>query len=141
MEERLLNRLKIVAMGQTAFKVELKDFGSFPTHSIYINVHSRPAVQGLVRDIRTSAQRLMKMNDENKPHFMNEPHINIASRLLPWQYEKGWLEYSQKHFTGRFIADGMTLMKKPAGESRFQVVQRFHFENMPVNIRQGELFG
>src|ERR1043165_8071367 len=37
MEERLVNRLKIVAMGFYPIKVELKDFGSFPSHTIYIN--------------------------------------------------------------------------------------------------------
>src|SRR4026207_805359 len=35
MEERLLNRLKVVAMGFHPIKVELKDFGSFPSHTIY----------------------------------------------------------------------------------------------------------
>ena len=38
MQERLVNRLRIVAMGATPFKVELRDFGSFPSHTIYINI-------------------------------------------------------------------------------------------------------
>ena len=37
-EEKILHRLQTIAMGITPFKVELKDFGSFPTHTIYINV-------------------------------------------------------------------------------------------------------
>jgi 2'-5' RNA ligase len=140
MEERLLNRLRIVAMGSTPFKVELKDFGSFPSHTIYINIMSKMPVQGLIKDIRKDTQRLMKLNDDNKPHFIMEPHMTIARRLLPWQYEKGWLEYSNKHFTGRFIADSMTLLKRPVGEMKYQVVQRFAFENLPVTTKQGELF-
>ncbi|NOT52068.1 MAG: hypothetical protein HOP10_12420, partial [Chitinophagaceae bacterium] len=35
MEERILNRLHTIAMGFPPFKVELKDFGSFPSHTIY----------------------------------------------------------------------------------------------------------
>lgn len=141
MEERILNRLKTVAMGFPPFKVELKDFGSFPSHTIYINVTSKLPVQGLVKSIRTDTQQLMKLNEDNKPHFILEPHLTIARKLQPWQYEKGWLEYSHRHFTGRFIADSMTLLRRPQGELKYQVVQRFEFQNLPVKTKQGELFG
>lgn len=146
MEERISNRLKVIGMGHTPFKVELKEFGSFPSHTIYINVTSKAPVQNLVKEIRTEAQRLMKLNDDNKPHFILEPHLTIARKLKPWQYEKGWLEYSAKSFTGRFIADSMLLLKRPAGEPegyrmKYQIVKRFDFQNMPVSTKQGELFG
>jgi 2'-5' RNA ligase len=141
MEERIVNRLKVIAMGYPPFKVELKDFGSFPSHTIYINVVSKIPVQSLVKEIRTETQRLMKLNDDNKPHFIMEPHLTIARKLQPWQYEKGWLEYSHKNFSGRFIADSMVLLKRPAGEMKYQTVQRFSFQNMPVTTKQGELFG
>jgi len=140
MEERLINRLKVVAMGFHPIKVELRDFGSFPSHTIYINVVSKVPVQTLVKQIRHEAQRLMKLNDDNKPHFILEPHLTIARKLQAWQYEKGWLEYSNKNFTGRFIADGMLLLKRPLDEKKYQVVQRFEFQNLPVTTKQGELF-
>ena len=70
-----------------------------------------------------------------------EPHITIARKLQPWQYEKGWLEYSNKNFTGRFIADAMLLLKRPVGEMKYKVVHRFKFQNLPVTTKQGELFG
>ena len=140
MEERLINRLKVVAMGFHPIKVELRDFGSFPSHTIYINVVSKVPVQTLVKEIRHESQRLMKLNDDNKPHFILEPHLTIARKLQPWQYEKGWLEYSNKNFTGRFIADGMLLLKRPLDEKKYQVVQRFDFQNLPVTTKQGELF-
>jgi 2'-5' RNA ligase len=140
MEERLINRLKAIAMGYHPIKVELKDYGSFPSHTIYINVTSKVPIQTLVKEIRHESQRLMKLNDDNKPHFIMEPHINVARRLQPWQYEKGWLEYSHRHFTGRFIADAMLLLKRPVGEKRYQIAARFDFENLPVNTVQGELF-
>ena len=141
MEERIINRLRTVAMGYPPFKVELKDFGSFPSHTIYIAITSKVPVQGLVKQIRSEAQRLMKLNDDNKPHFIMEPHLTIARKLKPWQYEKGWLEYSHKHFAGRFIADSMVLLKRPVGEMKYQVVERFTFQNLPIATRQGQLFG
>lgn len=139
-EERLVNRLNMIAMGFYPIKVELRDYGSFPSHTIYINVVSKLPIQSLVKTIRTEAQRLMKLNDDNKPHFILEPHLTIARKLEPWQYEKGWLEYSHKHFTGRFIADGMLLLKRPLGEQRYQIVRRLEFQNLAVTTKQGELF-
>ena len=141
MEERIINRLKTVAMAQYPFKVEMKDFGSFPSHTIYINITSKVPIQSLVKEIRAEGQRLMKLNDDNKPHFILEPHLTIARKLKPWQYEKGWLEYSNKDFTGRFIANTMLLLKRPVGELKYQVAGRFEFQNLPVTTKQGELFG
>jgi 2'-5' RNA ligase len=140
MEERLLNRLQAVAMGCPPVKIEMKDYGSFPSHTIYINITSKIPIQNLVKNIRTEAQRLMKLNDENKPHFIMEPHMTIARKLEPWQYEKGWLEFSHLHFTGRFIADAMLLLRRPIGEMKYEILKRFEFQNLPVSTVQGSLF-
>ena len=140
MEERILNRLEAIAMGYHPIKIELKDYGSFPSHTIYINITSKIPIQDLIKTIRAEGQRLMKFDDDHKPHFIMEPHLTIARKLLPWQYEKGWLEYSNKHFTGRFIADSMLLLKRPVGEFKYQIVKRFEFQNLLVTTKQGELF-
>lgn len=138
MQDRIVNRLKMIAMAMPAFKVELKDFGSFPSHTIYINVDTKVAIQLLVKHLKT-AQSLLKTS-EQKPHFIEETYITIARQLLPWQYEKGWLEYSHRHFTGRFIASSMLLLCKPEGMKSYQPVQKFDFQNMPVVTTQGKLF-
>ena len=127
-------------MGATPFKVELRDFGGFPTHTIYINVVTKVPVQKLVKSIKHESNRLMTLNKDNKPYLPEEPHITIARKLLPWQYERGWLEYSNKNFTGRFIADNMVLLRRPVGEIKYQVIRKFEFQNMPVMTKQGELF-
>ncbi|MGB3008387.1 MAG: 2'-5' RNA ligase family protein [Chitinophagaceae bacterium] len=139
-EERIINRLQAVAMGYPPFKVELKDFGSFPSHTICINVNSKLPIQNLVKEIRKESQRLMKLSNDNKPHFILDPHFTIATKLRPWQYEKGWLEYSKKHFNGWFIASGMSLLKRAAGEMKYHLVQQLEFQHLPVITRQGELF-
>jgi 2'-5' RNA ligase len=140
MEERIIQRLQSISMGIAPFKIELKDYGSYPSHTIFINVISKVPIQNIVRQLK-EAQRLMKLNNENKPHFIDEPHIGIARKLKPWQYEEGWLEYSHRQFTGRFIADSMLLLKRKTGEkAAFQIVKRFEFQNLPVTTKQGSLF-
>jgi 2'-5' RNA ligase len=153
MEERIVQRLRTIAMGFCPFKVELKDFGSFPSHTIFIQVTSKMPIRGLIHEVK-DVQRLMKLDKDHKPHFIDEPYLTIARKLLPWQYEKAWLEYSNKSFTGRFIADSMLLLKRQAGVSydsslrgrdakasgAWQIAERFAFQNLPVTTRQGELF-
>lgn len=139
MEERIVNRFKTIAMGYHPIKIELKDFGSFPAHTIYINVATREPIRALVRQMKET-QRLLKSDNEHKPHFIEEPQFTLSRKLLPWQYEKGWLEYSNRHFTGRFIAQDMLLLKRREGMNAFQIVQRFEFMNLPVAVKQGELF-
>jgi 2'-5' RNA ligase len=132
MEERLVNRLKTIASNYSAFKVELKDFGSFPSHTIYINIESKQQVQNLTRQLRP-AQQLMTLNKENKPHFIDDPHLTVARKLLPWQYEQGWLDYGLRHYRGRFMADEMWLLKRsletqPDGlylAGKYQIVHQF----------------
>ncbi|CAN5146985.1 hypothetical protein BH20BAC1_BH20BAC1_07370 [soil metagenome] len=139
LEERLVNHLKTISMGYTPFKVELKDFGSFPSHAIFINIESKLQVKNLSKALRP-AQKIMMLNKENRPHFIDDPQVTVAGRLLPWQYEQGWLDYSHRHFTGRFIADSMLLLKRRVGNKAYQIVQRFEFMNLPVTTKQGELF-
>jgi hypothetical protein len=138
MEEKLVNHLKLVAMAMPRFKVSLKDYGTFPTHTLLINVTSKIPLQMLVKELRT-AKRLIK-SPENEPQFINEFYVPVAIKLTPVQYEKIWLEYQHRQFTGSFIADHMLLLKKRPGEINYQVAQRFEFLNLPVSIKQGELF-
>jgi len=137
-EEKLLNRLKNISMGFCPFKIELKNFGSLPTHSIYLQVATQVEIKKLVKELH-SAQQLMK-SPEAKPHFITDPHIVVARKLLPWQYEHGWLEMSNRHFTGKFIADAMLLLRRRVGDKAYQIVQRLELQNLPVSTKQGELF-
>src|SRR5215831_11508435 len=139
MEPHIIRQLKNITAALSSFKVELKGFGSFPSHTIYINTTSKVQIMDIVKELRAS-QKLMKLDDDNKPYFLTEPHISIARKLLPWQYEKSWLEYEHKHFHGRFIADHMLLLKRRQGTKAWQTANKFVFQNIKTEITQGALF-
>jgi len=139
-EHYIYNKLKMLSMALPAFKVDLDGFGSFPSHTIYVKVQTQEPVKAIAKKMR-AAQSLMTINKDNKPHFLNEPHIAIARKLLPWQYEKGWLEYLNRHFHGSFIADQLLFLKRSHGTKAWQVVERFKMMNLPVETKQGDLFG
>jgi 2'-5' RNA ligase len=130
MEERIIHRIKNIATTIASFKVELKDFGSFPTHSLFINVATKTSIIALVKELK-SIQKSLKLNEENKPHFITEPIVSIAAKLLPWQYEKGWLEYSNTPFTAMFMVEDILLEKRNSGEKKYHTIQRFQLQTHP----------
>ena len=139
LEEKITQKIKNIAMASAPFKIELKDFGSFPSHSIHINVTTKIPVQNLVKELK-DIQKLMKADPSRDPYFVSEPYVAVARKLVPWQYEKAWQEYAHKQFTARFIADSFLLLKRPAGVKSWQIAARYSFENLPVSSRQGFLF-
>lgn len=147
MEGRILSHLKNISDGYKTFLVKLKDYGNFPSHTIFLNIESQLQVRNLVTQLK-SAQQVLNLDKENKAHFLDDFYIRIATKLLPWQYEKAWLEYNHAHFTAAFIADGFTLQKRPAEridnnfqpKGKYKTVKHFQFMNSPVITTQGELF-
>ena len=80
-EQRIVHRLQLVAMAHSSFVVELHDFGSFPTHSIFLNVTTKTQIVELVKALRPM-QHLLKIDKDRKPHFITEPYINIAPQII-----------------------------------------------------------
>ena len=122
-ESRWLPRLERIIAETDPFMVELSDFGSFPTHTIFIRVKTKNPIIDLVKSLRPL-----------------QPHLTIARKLLPWQYEKGWLEYSNSQFTGRFMADHVLLMRKQGDAKKYEIVKRFQLLGQKQIIEQSSLF-
>ncbi len=139
-EESLILKLLQVANEHAPLKVELKDYGSFPTHNIHINVTSKVPIQELTRHIRTEAQKLMSIGNEFKPHFISEPNFILGGKLQPQHYDKAWAMYQHKTFSGRFIANDFVLLRRAVGSTNYIILKRFALENMPAQVSQGLLF-
>lgn len=139
LEKRIIHRMQLVADSQAEFMTELEGFGSLPTHSIFISVSSQARVAALVKAFRPM-QADLTIDKERKPHFIANPHIGFARKLLPWQYEKGWLEMSNTHFTGRFMCTRFVLLRKREGEEQFRTAATFIMHGRKEIITQGALF-
>lgn len=140
-EQRILQRLRLICMAVPAVKVEIRNYGTFPTHTIFLDVTTKIPLGTLVKKIRTEAGHLMKQDNDNKPHFITESfYIPVARKLKPWQHEKGWLEYSNKHFKSTFIASGLIVLSRKKGEFNYKPIARYEFLNQPIETKQGNLF-
>lgn len=138
-ETRWIPRLKRIIAGTDPFMVELGDYGSFPTHTIFIQVKTKNQVTELVKSLR-SLQPMIKADKEHKPHFIMDPHMTIARKLLPWQYEKAWLEYSNSQFSGRFMAGHVLLLRKYTDAKKYEVVGRYKMLSHKQTVKQSSLF-
>lgn len=139
LEPQLMHRLKTILAANPSFIIELANFGSMPTHTIFFQISTKVQLVELVKAMRP-LQRLMKMDAENKPHFITEPYLTLARKLLPWQYEKGWLEYSHTPFSGRFVAKDVLLLRKKQGAKKYEVIQKFGLLNEKKIVTQTGLF-
>lgn len=142
METRIRNCLQELATGFCELEIELRDFGSFPSHTIYIDVHNRTLIQQMVAQIRAVAGKLMKLDKDHPPHFAIRPHLTIARRLQPLQFAQAWREYEGLRFSGDFMADSMLLLKRPVddGPKGYCIAGSFRFENSPTLLTAGKLF-
>ncbi len=137
-EQKIIDRLNWIAMAEKPFVVELKDYGSYPMHAIFIGIGNQPRVLQLIKNLK-QARRLMKSGGED-PHFLQDPQIALAGRLPKEKYLEIMKEYLHRKFTGKFIADAFLLLRRATNERRYQIVKRFEFQCLPVNAAQGVLF-
>jgi len=138
MEEKIIQRLQLIAMEEKPFLIELQDYGSYPMHAIFIRIANQPRVLELIKNLK-QARRLMKAAGED-PHFLLDPNMALAGRIPKEKYLEAMKEYLHKKFTGRFVADSFLLLKRSKNEKRYQIVKRFEFQCLPVSKAQGVLF-
>ena len=136
-EERLVRHLRAIATSCSPVTIELRNFGSFPSHTIYINLVGKVQIREIVRQLK-AVQKLMKGSE--KPHFITEPHLTVARKLPHQQYEQAWKEYAHLDFSARFIADHLLLLKRPAGLRAYQVLTRLELLDQTAATTQGSLF-
>jgi 2'-5' RNA ligase len=139
MEAKILERFQQVALARHPFKVELQDFSAYPTHTIYIDVLTKIPFNDLARELKK--HKWMMNIPEHQPHFINEPHLIIAQRLKPKEFVNLWLECEHSQFPGRYMADSMFLLRRSALSKRYEVARRMEFMSLPIQIKQGALFG
>jgi hypothetical protein len=139
LEKRIIHRLNNLAIAQPSFLISLEDFGSLPSHSIYINITSLNQWVTLAKSIRP-LQSMLTIDKERKLHIITEPHVLIAHKLLPWQYEQGWLELSNTHFAGKSMISKLVLLRRREGESHYRVLKKFDLLDCREEVKQGQLF-
>lgn len=139
-EARLQQRLQASLAALSPFMVELQNFGAFPKHSIYFNVATRQPLQQLVKTIRSQCGRLMQFDAEHKPHFILDPHVILARKMAATDFEAAWRQHEHLHFSGRFIASEVVLLRRVAGTTNYERVFKVALTGQAQQVAQANLF-
>jgi hypothetical protein len=137
-EEQLVNRMRMIAMGQAPFRVALEGIGGQASHTLYINGGLPLPAERLLQLLREGMSSLLRQSREIA--FADQLRIPIAVNLTHASMERCRSVLSGKPFRSHFIADAMLLLKQARQDEPWQVVDRFEFLNLPVHVRQAELF-
>ena len=139
-EQSLLQRMKNLIECSNPFQVSIDGFGSLPSHTIYMNIQTKSNITELVKSLRP-IQSLMTLSKDHKPHFILEPHLTIARKLKPWQYEKAWLDYSHLNFTANFGVNKAILLRRQVDTKKYFQIASFPLMNKPSDSHtQASLF-
>jgi 2'-5' RNA ligase len=140
MEARIMAPLTNIIQSFNHITIDINGFGSFPTHTIFFDIATKNELIALVKGV-TTIRGMLTPTKDHKAHFITDPYIILANKLLPWQFEKGWLEMTNTPFSGRFIATDIKLLRKRATENYYRVIRNFsllHKKVLPTI--QGNLF-
>ena len=138
-ESRFVSRFRNIAMVNAPFKITLNDFGNYPSHTIYANIQTTNQLTELSKELK-QVQAFIKPDKQHKPHFISEPIIIIAHKLLPWQYERGWLELSNTHFNASFTVNELLLLKRKEGNNGYKMLERLPLLNNIKRLEQASMF-
>lgn len=84
MEAKIIRELKLLAIKEKPFLVELVNYGSYPMHAVFIEIANQQRVLELVKSLK-QARPLMK-GGPDEPHFLLDPQVVLAGRLPKEQY-------------------------------------------------------
>lgn len=113
MEERLQYRLRCIAMEQQAFRLRIQGWELTAQQSLTLHLPDAEPIMQLVAQIRFEARRLMKLNDQVKPHFAQRPSLPIIHQIPEQLLGAVEKRYARKKIEGSLTADAMLLLKRP----------------------------
>jgi 2'-5' RNA ligase len=110
------------------FDIQLNGFGGFPQRTIYAAVSNRQPIVKIVKDVQIKFSKLLQPIEHSKPHFIKNPHITIARRMLEPQYNQAWEEWKNREFNAAFRATEITLLKRNITGGKCKTIATFPFK-------------
>jgi 2'-5' RNA ligase len=121
-ENALMERLTAFKFGKE-LSVELKDFASFEPRVIYVDVVKNDLLENLHKDLKTFAQKELKLLNEVNDLRGFHPHVTIAFRDLkkPKFYELKAV-FNPRKINGHFTCSHFYLLKL---EKKWEILKEF----------------
>lgn len=124
------NKLAEVFDHTAPFRVELENFGAFPSHTIFV------AIRNFFPFMQLRDRLYRHLGRENAmPAIVSSraitPHITVAYRdLAPEAFDRAWSDFCQREFSGEFTAAAAHLMEHCG---KWRTVRAFPFRNLAIS--------
>ncbi|MDN3588164.1 2'-5' RNA ligase family protein [Pedobacter aquatilis] len=124
-EKQFFSTLENAAFS-TPFSQVIKNFNSFPQHTIYIDVEQNESLVKLQSQIKRELKPLNLLDEKN--NFKFTPHLTIAFKdVKPHQYAAIMDEYQNKNFKRTFDVNHFSVYKHI--DKRWQPFKEIPFKN------------
>jgi hypothetical protein len=137
-EERVLRKLHYAAMECAPYRISINGFFGLPDHSVGLKIANPAAIKQINHMIQIQFAG-MKFPGE-RPYYNHFPAIGLVNRLDTATYKSIWSRVGNKHFLASFTADHLIVLRKSSNANTWSIVDRFAFENLPIQSKQGVLF-
>ena len=138
-EKHLINHLIKIVRQLTPVKLILKDFGNFPTHTLFINVASKVILNDTISFIKKEG-KLSSFTVE-QPQYIDDFYIPAAIKLKPCQFEKISLEFNHLIFSASCIINEIQLLTREQNTGRLRCISKFPLQDLiKPTAHQGLLF-
>lgn len=131
---QLQEKLEGVFDYTTPFRVELENFGAFPSHTIFV------AISDFFPFMRLRNSLYRQLSQESPSVSITSarpsatPHITVAYRdLTPEAFDLAWSDFCQRAFADAFTATGAHLMEH---RGKWRTVRVFPFRNFASTATQ-----
>lgn len=138
MEKKIVDKLQRIVMAAKPFKIELKDYGSYPMHALFIEIKNQEKVTAFIKSLKQARPLMRACGDD--PHFLLDPQIVLAGRLTNDKFIEIMKVYAHRKFADDFRAASMLMLKKNEDGRRYEMVKQFEFELLNEKKLQGQLF-
>ncbi len=126
-QETLKKQLRGFAMHQSAFKVHLNGFGSFPPRVIYVKISNPETILDFHVHFQLALAAHLFLNPSER-QLKIHPHLTIATRDLQENiFPQAWATFQNRDYTTSFTANEFILFRHDG--KKWSEEEVFHFKD------------
>ncbi len=135
-EEVVISKLRRFAHKQHPIMVKINGYGSFPEHSVFLNVKNSGPIKLLQQNLTTYLKTELNFSDQMVGYNAYKPHITMATKDIRTKFRKIWNDYKSKKFDANFQANSMYLLKH--NYVNWEIIEELQFKGIGYTM---DLFG
>ena len=81
----------------------------------------------MTKNLKKIAFDEIKVHKDDKPYFSTDPHITIAMKMSPLQFNLAFPQWQNRQLKLSFFASALTLLRRCPSTGKYEKVAEFPF--------------